>query len=59
MYYRLQLKDGIVVGKYASELPFEEPFEDSVDVTEKEYNDYNFGDTYEINALEFEISMLG
>jgi hypothetical protein len=47
MYYRLQLKDGVVVGKYASELPFDEEFEDSVDVTEKEYNEYNFGDTYE------------
>jgi hypothetical protein len=47
MYYRLQLKDGVVVGKYVSELPFDELFEDSVDVTEKEYDEYNFGDTYE------------
>ena len=47
MYYRLQLKDGIVVGKYKSELPFEEPFEDSVDVNEKEYNKFDFGQRYE------------
>ena len=46
MYYRLQLKDGIVVGKYKSELPFEEDFEDAIDVTEKKYNSLDFGDQY-------------
>jgi hypothetical protein len=48
MYYRLQLKEGVVIGKYRSDLPFEEEFEDSVNVTEKEYNEYNFGDKYEV-----------
>ena len=46
MYYRLQLKDGIVVGKYRSDLPFEGNFEDSVDVTEEKYEEYDFGDNY-------------
>lgn len=45
-YYRLQLRDGVIIGKYKSELPFEEPFEDSVDVTEEEYNSFDFGQQY-------------
>ena len=46
MYYRLQLKDGVVIGKYDSDLPFEEEFEDSVDVTKKDYEKYDFGEVY-------------
>jgi hypothetical protein len=42
-YYRIQIDaNNVVVAKYASDVPYEEEWEDAVDVTEDEYNSIEF-----------------